>query len=69
MNLPEYHNVEQVKAAVAKQEGIIVAAQAVVKAEQAVLASIRMMCPHKYTKRYACGRDAGDCCDICGDWR
>lgn len=69
MELPEYHNIEQVKAAVKKQNGIIATKKAEVEAEQATLAAIRRMCPHEYTKRYSCGRDAGDTCDICGDWR
>ena len=69
MNLPEYHNVEQVKAAVAKQKGVIETAKAVVEHEIAVLNAIRKMCPHEYSKRYSCGRDAGSMCDICGDWR
>lgn len=67
MELPEYHNADQVRAAVKKQTGIIAAKRAEVDAERAVLAAIRKMCPHEYTSRSACGRDAGRQCDICGD--
>ena len=67
--LPEYHNIEQVKAAVATQRGVIETTKAQLAAEEGVLAAIRKMCPHAYSKRYSCGRDAGDRCDICGDWR
>ena len=69
MELPEYHNVEQVKAAVEKQEGVIKATQAEVDIALAQMRAIRTMCPHEYTTRYSCGRDAGNKCDICGDWR
>ncbi len=69
LTLPEYGNREQVVEAVRKQEAVIKAADALTDVERAKLAAIRKMCSHDYSKRYSCGRDAGDKCDICGGWR
>tara|TARA_R110000772_G_scaffold16535_5_gene46828 strand:- start:3362 stop:3574 length:213 start_codon:yes stop_codon:yes gene_type:complete len=69
IELPEYHNDEQIKAAVKKQEGVIAQAVAQVNAAHATMSAIREMCDHEFTARYSCGRDAGDKCDKCGAWR